>query len=50
LFEQFFASDSLAVILVPNLEPLRVLWQVGIAFALRHDSFEIVFASEPEQM
>ena len=35
--------------MITNLEPSRVLQQVRITFALRHDSFKIVLASEPEQ-
>jgi len=33
-----------AVVVITNLEPSRVLKQVRITFALRHDSFKIVLA------
>lgn len=47
--EQFFAPYPLRVVLVANLKPACVFWQVGVAPALGNNAFQVTFAGEPEQ-
>lgn len=47
--EQLLASNPLRVVLIANLAPTSMFGQIRIGLALRHDSFKVVFARQPEQ-
>jgi hypothetical protein len=46
--EKLFAPDQLAIVSVPYLEPIRLVRQIRIDFALCDYTFEIIVAREPE--